>query len=188
MKPDPLVTICFITHNSEPFLEKALTSVAKQDYDNFKILVSDNESTDNTKKIIDSYKTKYQNIVLRENTPDIKPGKFYDGCYDNCNGCINSGLIEGEYVGFYHSDDIYEKEIVKKEAEFLVSHPEVGAVFTLGNIINENDKFIRKYRLPKELSDKAMLTFEDLFPVLLKHGNTYKIKNKMIRLELWTKY
>ena len=182
---NPLVTICFITHNSDPFLEKALSSVINQDYDNFKVLISDNESTDNTLKIIDSYKNKYSNIILRNNTPDIKPGKFYDGCYDNCNGCIKSNLIEGEYVGFYHSDDVYEKEIVRKEVEFFAKHPEVVAVFTLGNLIDQDDKFIRKYKLPREIRHRDVLTFPELFKTLLNYGNKFLITPTfMIRTEI----
>ena len=114
MEPHPPVTICFLTHNSEPFLAKALSSVLTQDYPNFKVLISDNESTDDTEKIIDSFRADNPNIIFRRNIPDIQPGKFYDGCYDNSNGCINSGLIDGAFAGFYHSDDIYEKEIVKR--------------------------------------------------------------------------
>jgi len=167
-----LATVCLLTHNSEKFLGKSLESLLNQDYPNLEIIVSDNFSNDKTEKIIRLFQ-KENHIIFRKNIPNIKPSKIYDGCYDNCNGCIKSNLIKGEFVGFFHSDDIYEKEIVKKEVEFLINNPPAGAVFTLGKIINKKDQVIGRFKLPKELKKKTIYNFEDIFKALLIHGNNF---------------
>lgn len=175
MTAKPLLTICLLTHNSEKFLEKSLKSILGQTYPNIETVVSDNQSKDRTEQITKLFQSQTSKIIFRNNALDIKPGKFYDGCYSNCNGCLNSGLIKGEFVSFWHQDDIYEKDIAQKEAEFLASNPDVGAVFTLGNIINENGKIIGEYKLPKELRSKKIYGFADVFKAILKHGNTFLI-------------
>lgn len=183
---DPLITICLLTHNSERFLEKSLKSILLQDYPNFEIIISDNQSDDKTEEIIKSFKN--PKINLRKNIPDIKPGTFYDGCYDNCNGCLKSGLIKGEFVSFCHSDDVYDKDIFKKQADFLMENPGAGAVFTLGNIIDENDRITRRYKMPKELKGKKAYEFKDIFNAVLKYGNTFLITPTfMARREVFEK-
>lgn len=47
----PLVTIGLPIYNEERFLERALTSLRSQDYENIQILISDNASTDGTGEI-----------------------------------------------------------------------------------------------------------------------------------------
>ncbi len=139
---NPLVTICLLSHNNQETIGKTLSSLLAQDYPNFEILVSDNASTDNSLEIIKSFQKQNPKITLRHNIPDIKPGRFYDGCYDNTNGCIKSGLIKGEFACFFHSDDVYEKNIVSKEAEFLEKNPEAGAVFSSGWLIGQDGDII----------------------------------------------
>lgn len=162
MKEGPLLTIFVLTHNSELFLKRCLESVLSQDCPNFKVVVSDNASTDRTEEIVKSFQD--PKLFFRKNTLGIDMG-----CGGNYNGCLKSGLAEGEFIAFYHDDDVYEKDIARKEIEFLISHPEAGAVFTLGTIINENDKIIGKFRLPKELKGKDIYNFIDIFKVLLKN-------------------
>jgi len=184
----PLLTICLLCHNSEKFLEKTLKSLLGQTYPNFEIVISDNQSTDRTVEIIKYFQKQNPKIIFRRNIPNIELGKLYDGCYDNCNGCLRSGLIKGEFVSFCHSDDIYEKDIAEKEVEFLMNNPDAGAIFTLGNIIDENNKIIGRYRLPKELKGKNAYNFTDIFRAILRHGNTFLITPTfMARKEIFQK-
>jgi glycosyltransferase involved in cell wall biosynthesis len=171
MNENLLLTIFVPTHNSERFLKKTLESILNQNYPNFKVVVSDNASTDRTVEIVKSFQD--PKLFFRENILSIKSDKDYIGCYDNYNGCLRSGLAEGEFVAFYHSDDIYEKDMVRKEVEFLMANPEAGAVFTLGTLIDENDKMIGKFKLPNELKRKNIYNFMEIFKALLKNGNIF---------------
>ena len=50
-----LLTIAIPTFNRAPFLETNLLYLLAQYKNNFKIIVQDNASTDNTKNVIDKY-------------------------------------------------------------------------------------------------------------------------------------
>ncbi len=48
------ISAIICTHNREHYLGDAIDSLLNQDYDNYEVLVIDNASTDNTKKIVES--------------------------------------------------------------------------------------------------------------------------------------
>lgn len=170
---NPLLTICLLTHNGEKFIEKTLKSILGQTEPNFEILVSDNYSTDKTEQIIRLFQKANQKIIYRKNEKPLSSDQDYIGCYHNYNTCIESELIRGEFVAFCHDDDIYKNDIFKKELEFLMKNPEAGVVFTVGNIINENDEIIGNFKLPKELKKIKIYNFIEIFKALLKYGNTF---------------
>ena len=59
MKKEPLVDVCVITYNHEDFISTCLESILAQSYQNFRILVGDDASTDNTQKIVKSYQDRF---------------------------------------------------------------------------------------------------------------------------------
>ena len=64
MQTKGLVSVIINCRNSERFLKQCIDSVINQTYKNLQIIIVDNQSTDNTKEIIDSYqdnRIKYEN-------------------------------------------------------------------------------------------------------------------------------
>ena len=53
-----LVSIILNCYNGEKYLRHALDAVIKQNYNDWELIFWDNQSTDNSKKIFDSYKQK----------------------------------------------------------------------------------------------------------------------------------
>lgn len=160
---NPLVSICIPTYNDARFLRESLDSIVNQTYPNKEIIVSDNASTDNTREIVYEYVEKHAVKYYRN-------AKTVDAFY-NFNRCIN--LAQGEFVAIYHSDDMYEVNIVEKEVNFLQAYPSAGAVFTLGLSINERGETFGSFKLPKELKSKTIYTFADIYIALLKYGNMF---------------
>ncbi|MDP8200609.1 MAG: glycosyltransferase family 2 protein [Candidatus Tenebribacter burtonii] len=57
------VSVIIPVYNGQKTLNQCLESVLDQSYENFEVIVVDNNSTDNTKKIIQSFKKKHNNLV-----------------------------------------------------------------------------------------------------------------------------
>ncbi|MCX6718084.1 MAG: glycosyltransferase [Candidatus Staskawiczbacteria bacterium] len=169
----PLLTICVLCHNSEKFIEKTLKSILSQAYSDSEIIISDNYSDDSTPEIIKHFQKDYPKIIYRRNEKPLLDDQDYIGCYENYNTCLKSGLINGEFVAFCHDDDIYHKDVFEKQINFLIKNPEAGAVFTMVNLINNNDKIIRTTRIPKILGKKNIHNFTEIFNALLYNGNTF---------------
>ncbi|MBL7917984.1 MAG: glycosyltransferase family 2 protein, partial [Bacteroidia bacterium] len=52
---EQLISILMPAYNCEKFVKQAIESVLDQSYSNFELLIADDCSTDQTKKVIDSY-------------------------------------------------------------------------------------------------------------------------------------
>ena len=174
----PLVSICIPTYNNARFLRECLDSIVNQTYPNKEIIVSDNASTDNTREIVYKYIEKHA-VKYYRNVKTVD-------AFDNFNRCIN--LAQGELIAIYHSDDVYEENIVEKEVNFLQSYLSTGAVFTLGSSINEKHEIIGTFKLPKELKGKNTYTFADIYIALLKYGNIFLLcPTCMVRKSVYKK-
>ena len=58
MNNTPLVSIIVNCYNGEKYLKKALQSILDQTYQNWEVILWDNKSSDNSKKIFLDYKEK----------------------------------------------------------------------------------------------------------------------------------
>ena len=58
------VDILLATYNGEKYLEEQLDSILNQTYSNFRLLISDDCSEDNTKQILEKYKQKDNRIQI----------------------------------------------------------------------------------------------------------------------------
>jgi chlorobactene glucosyltransferase len=59
----PLVSVCVPARNEQRDIEACLSSLLKQDYPNFEVIVVDDNSTDNTPGIIESLQKHHNNLV-----------------------------------------------------------------------------------------------------------------------------
>jgi len=173
----PLVSICIPTYNSARFLRESLDSIVNQTYQNKEIIVSDNASTDETEKIVKEYVEKYK-IKYYKNEKNI-------GAEANFSRCIE--LANGEFIAIYHSDDIYDKEIITKQVEYLNGHFNSGAVSTLAYDIDEEGKVFNCKDIPSELNkmNNCEYNFEEIFKAVMKYGNFLVCPSFMVRANIY---
>jgi teichuronic acid biosynthesis glycosyltransferase TuaG len=101
------VSIVIPVHNSYNYLKKCLDSVINQTYKNFEILIIDDHSTDDSIKLVRSFKDKRIKIFSSNN---------YGISYAR-----NKGIYEacGDYICFLDSDDYWDKNKLKKQVDFI---------------------------------------------------------------------
>ena len=77
----PLVSICCITYNHEPYIKDTLNGFLSQKTTfPFEIVISDDCSKDNTHKIITNYIRKYPDL-FRDVSPSHNMGSFANFTY-----------------------------------------------------------------------------------------------------------
>lgn len=94
---NPLVSICIPTYNGAAYLQDALDSVLNQTYTPIEVIISDDESQDNTLEIAKNFKEKVNfpvAIIIHAPT----------GIGANWNNSIKHA--NGEYIKFLFQDDI----------------------------------------------------------------------------------
>lgn len=68
----PLLSICIPTYNRADYLKASLESLVEQErYDEIEVVISDNESTDNTCDICNYFSKKYNNISYYRNNKSL---------------------------------------------------------------------------------------------------------------------
>lgn len=137
----PLVSICIPTFNGEKFLSTALSSIEQQNYSNIEVIVSDDDSKDNTIKIIEKFKKR-----------TIIPVKIYhhspSGIGSNWNNCIKHS--KGKYIKFLFQDDVLYPDCISKMVEISERDEKIGLVYCKRSIIyepinEEHKKWLYKY-------------------------------------------
>jgi len=179
----PLVSVCIPAYNSEATLGEMLEVVLAQDYPRLDIVVSDNQSTDNTKAIVQQYAERGVRYCWHSEGRPAWAATLpsYIGVFTNWNYVLSQG--RGEYRCLFHSDDLYELSIVRQQVAVMQSHPQVGAVFTRMRTIGEDSRPIRMgtSKLPDELRRCVTLDFPILLNAVLRHANFLPAPSVMLR-------
>ena len=103
MKTTPLISIIIPIFNASNFIEKTIENLIEQEVDKEIILINDG-STDNSLDVIKKIENKYRCIrVINQNNKGVSAAR-------------NSGIAsaKGDYLLFIDSDDLLEKEALKK--------------------------------------------------------------------------
>ena len=108
-------------YNCAPMLAEALDSLYAQTFQDFKIILCEDGSTDDTYTVAKSYADKHDNIILVRNEKNM-------GLNYTLNHCLE--YADTEYCARMDGDDISLPTRFAKEVEFLDAHPEYAIVTT----------------------------------------------------------
>ena len=91
-------------YNTEEYLERCIESILKQTFEDFEIILINDGSTDNSKKIIADYQKQYPEKIKVVNKKN-----------GGLSSARNKGVskAKGEYILFVDSDDYIEKGLLK---------------------------------------------------------------------------
>lgn len=133
MENKPLVSICIPNYNCGYNLEHCLDSVLHQTYPNIEVLISDNNSTDNSYEIAYAYKKKLEEkgVYCHLNNNKHRVG-------NDTNSKIAAQKSEGEFVYVLSSNDAIKPEFVDKCVSVFEEYPSVGMVICNREELDEN--------------------------------------------------
>lgn len=131
----PMVTVIMVTYNSEKYVKDAIESVLNNSYPNFEIVISDDNSSDNTWDIIQSYKD--PRIRAFRNSINI-------GEYPNRNQSIK--MAKGDFIIFIDGDDILLYRGIENAIKEMLRYPECA----FGIVKPENPKYIGPLKVNQE--------------------------------------
>ena len=115
---DPLVSVIIPTYNRPDLLREALTSALAQSYQHLEILVRDNASTDETRKVIQSFSD--PRIRYHRHPENVGPTENVIG------GCREA---RGEFVAHLHDDDLWEPDFLEKLVPPLQQNSDAAIAF-----------------------------------------------------------
>lgn len=146
MLMNPLISVIIPVRNISKYIYESISSILKQSFENFELIVIDDNSDDATKNIL--------NNIIDSRIKRINNDKHI-GNY----GCRNQGLniARGKYVAVMDGDDIAHSDRLCKQYEFMESNPDYVAVGSDIEFISENEPSSLFERLRNDQQIKVSL-------------------------------
>lgn len=145
MMNNPLVTILIANHNYGKYIESCIKSAQNQTYQNIKIIVVDDASTDNSREIIDKLADKDFRITTKCLSTCV-------GASEARNIAIRQCLNETDYFLILDADDEARTTKVAEMLQVIQTSNAIGCVYGDYDILNvETGNIIREFKEPYSL-------------------------------------
>ena len=168
------VSVIIPVYNAEKHLENTIQSVINQSlgFENIELILVDDASKDNSKKIIESYSEKYDNIIPYYS----EKNHGYPGFGRN----IGLNIATSDYIMFMDNDDEYDEDMCKTMYETMID--EKADIVVCGRMmVNQSNNIEEKipYVNGTEENDKIILKNDELL-----YFNSHIIINKIFKNEI----
>ena len=143
-KNNPILSVIMPVYEGEEFLEETLNCVLNQSFIDFELVILDNQSRDNSQKIIKSFQERDKRIKY-----------IYDTKKRNGNDCFSELIkyVSGKYLIILNDDNYLDKNFFKKIFE-KINNTQSDLVVCNGwytDVFRRNKKnFIKKKHTLKE--------------------------------------
>ncbi|HZY37697.1 MAG TPA: glycosyltransferase [Mucilaginibacter sp.] len=139
---EPKVTVLMPAYNAERYIADAIRSVLAQSFTDFELLIVDDGSTDQTVKIISTFKD--QRIVLIS-----QPNK-------GVSAALNFGLSQARapYVARFDADDICYPDRLKIQYDFITAYPDYSVIGSAADYIDADGHYIFTHYPTADLNEE----------------------------------
>ena len=156
-----IITPCF---NGEYYIRRYMESILNQTYSAIELIIINDGSTDNTEKIVWSYRERLKDrgftfqYIAQENNGQAS--------------ALNRGLnvFTGDYLTWPDSDDSLDPYSIEKKVLFLEQNPQYGFVRSDAYLFNEKDLNHPIGYISRKCNDRFK---EELFEDLIMEKNVY---------------
>jgi glycosyltransferase involved in cell wall biosynthesis len=171
MQNKPLVSVVMNCYNSDTYLKEAIESVLNQTYKNFEIIFWDNQSADDSAKIVKSY-------------DDNRIKYFYASSHTTLGEGRNKALKKttGEFISFLDCDDLYLPNKLENTLEYF-TNKDIGLVYTNGytlfNTENIQKPFYKSIQYSGNMFENWIASYQVMIPSVMFR------KDVLESLEYW---
>jgi glycosyltransferase involved in cell wall biosynthesis len=128
---EPIVSVIIPNYNHAPYLHKRIDSVLTQTFQDFEVIILDDCSTDESRKVIEHYNNhpKVTHIVLNETNSGSPFIQWQRGF----------SLAKGEFIWIAESDDYADTKFLELLIPTFNEHKSVGVVYSDSNVIDADN-------------------------------------------------
>jgi glycosyltransferase involved in cell wall biosynthesis len=149
--PHIKVSVLVPVYNGERFLPECLDSILAQDCASMEILIADDNSTDGSVAVLETYAARDPRIRWWKNPNNL-------GLAQNFNCCLRAA--KGEYIKYVLQDDkLISPLAIRRMVEVLDNYPEVSLVGSASQIVDEHSLVteVRDYFKPGIMDGRQMV-------------------------------
>ncbi|MGI0116033.1 glycosyltransferase family 2 protein [Zooshikella sp. RANM57] len=134
----PTVSVVMPVYNVEAFVANAISSVLKQTYNDFELIIINDCSPDNSIQVCERFKDPRIKIVHHTQNRGLA-------------GARNTGIrnSQGKFIAFLDSDDLWHPNKLLRHVQHLTENPNIGLSFSRSAFIDANGKPNHCYQMPK---------------------------------------
>lgn len=143
------ISVLMAVFNGQDYLKEAVNSILQQSFPDFEFIIINDASTDNTGKILKSFKDKRIKILKNKKRLGLTLS-------------LNKGLkkAQGEFIARMDADDISRKDRLKAQFNYLKSHPKVAMCGSWVTLINQSGGKTGERRYPLEYKQIKKVIFK----------------------------
>lgn len=143
-----LVSIITPAYNASKTIQKTIDSVEHQTYENWEMIIVNDASKDNTAEIIAANANQEPRIKVINLKKNGGPVNAWNQAFD---------VMKGQYVAFLDSDDIWEKDKLCGQIEFMEKN-HYGFTYSMYDWIGMDDKPLNKViTIPDSMNYSQMM-------------------------------
>lgn len=125
----PLVSVCIPAYNNAGYIKDTIESILGQTYQNIELIIVDDNSKDDTLKIVQSIEDK--RVKVYHNDENL-------GMVGNWNKCLS--LATGDYIKLICADDMVDQNAIEIEAKAMMENPTANLVESDTRLVDINGK------------------------------------------------
>ena len=130
----PVVSVIVPNYNHARFLPRRLDSILAQTFKDYELIVLDDASTDNSRKVLEAYAAKHPlRLVFNEKNSGSPFIQWQKG----------AALAAGKYIWIAESDDYADPRLLEALVAQLQKNPKVGLAYCQSYSVDENNLILR---------------------------------------------
>lgn len=135
----PAITIGMTTYQAAPFLKASLRSLLAQTERNFRLVISDDGSSDRTAEICQSFAAVDSRIEFIRQGQNLGPRRNFEFVFSRC---------ETDYFMWASHDDLWSPNFIESCLSSLKAEPEAGFAITSWIVESRTFPLLRRLFLP----------------------------------------
>ena len=138
-----LISIITPAYNASAYIEKTIESVKNQTYENWELIIVDDNSNDDTLDLITKYAGNDERILIVHN--EINKGVA-------ASRNIALKCSKGEYIAFLDSDDIWKKDKLDKQLSYMKANNYALTYTAYQKYNTSNNKIGKVIKIPSKMT------------------------------------
>ena len=158
------VSVIVPVHNSRRYLKECLDSIINQTYKNIEIIIINDNSTDDSLKIIKTYNDKRIKLINLDKNSGVALAR-------------NKGIevSTGAYICFIDSDDYWYKDKIEKQVKFIKDKEFIYSNYEF----LKNNKVLHHTNVPSSITYNEALKITTIFTSTVMFNMNYLKKEEI---------
>ena len=165
------LTIGLVTYNGEKTLSRSLESLRRQNFNEFNLVISDNNSTDLTQNICESFSKKFKNFKYIRRKKNFGPINNFWFVMEQA---------KTEYFMWASDDDLWDKKFVQNLYNELENNIDLDLVYCWTDVFDPELNIVHKKFKPANLYNrsKEYRYLKEIFnPCVNKYYGIFRLKS-----------